>query len=668
MRHIRNSALGVGIASGVIFYAFIRLALQVTPPWIALDLIAAFGGGLLLGVGFYLFCKRVLRRVAGRFRAEVAPLAGVSLPPMRADELEELHKTYERAVAALARHDRYRAITDQLLASDDLGAAFRVIAEHAAASLPIDGALLFIREGALARPAATWNMDGEPLPEPEKDCAIWRALHENRPLLVNHAASLGDGAGIHAAALLVVPLDVADRPAGVLALINRTNPIAFDDDNLEPARFFAGQAAIAVRQAQLSSAARAAEGRVAALCQISRDLGSSVGLDDLLQRVLGAAAALTSSRHATVMLLDDSGDRITYRVALDSGNMAPLEMVAKPVMRQGLAGWAVRERQAALVLDTEQDSRWLPGPGLGAMRSALVAPLLQPDRALGIITLAHEAPGHYTKDHLQLLEALGAQAALAIENMRRSGPGAERPLELGRVQVAPAREIIADAQPAAVPSVGHDTSAPEASEQPSAHEVVAVFADMHGFSRASERLAPEIVVKEILDVYFQTMTEAIRRYEGDVDKRFGDGVLALFGHPESRSDDALRAVQAAHAMRQAAVRLRARWRIRLGVDIGIGVGVARGRVVVSRVGSLEHHDYTVIGDAINLAGQLQGLARTGEVLAAAEVIEALNGTGASFHAEALPPLQIKGQSRLRQIYRIGEPSAVSRPSPGSPGS
>src|SRR6266508_1691030 len=120
MRHVRNSALGVGIASGVIFYAFIRLALQVTPPWIALDLIAAFGGGLLLGAGFYLFCKRVLRRVAGRFRAEVAPLA---------------------------RHDRYRAITDQLLASDELGAAFRVIAEHAAASLPIDGALLFIREG-----------------------------------------------------------------------------------------------------------------------------------------------------------------------------------------------------------------------------------------------------------------------------------------------------------------------------------------------------------------------------------------------------------------------------------------------------------------------------------------------------------------------------------------
>jgi class 3 adenylate cyclase len=665
MRHVRNSALGVGIASGVIFYAFIRLALQVTPPWIALDLIAAFGGGLLLGVGFYLFCKRVLRRVAGRFRAEVAPLAGVTLPPMRVDELEELHQTYERAVAALARHDRYRAITDQLLASDDLGAAFRVIAEHAAGSLPIDGALLFIREGALARPAATWNMDGEPLPEPEKDCAIWRALHENRPLLVNHAATLGDGAGVQAAALLVVPLDVADRPAGVLALINRTNPIAFDDDDLEPARFFAGQAAIAVRQAQLSGAARTAEGRLAALCQISRDLGSSAGLDDLLQRVLGAAAALTSSRHATVMLLDELGDQITYRVALHSGNMAPLEMVARPIMRQGLAGWVVRERQAALVLDTEQDSRWLPGPGLGDIRSALVAPLLQPDRALGIITLAHDAPGHYTKDHLQLLEALGAQAALAIENIRRSGD--EHELELGRAQVAPARDIIADAHPADVKPVRHDTSAPEAAEQPSAHEIVAVYADMHGFSRASERLAPEIVVKEILDVYFQTMTEAIRRYEGDVDKRFGDGVLALFGHPESRSDDALRALQAAHAMRQAAVRLRARWRIRLGIDIGIGVGVARGRVVVSRVGSLERHDYTVIGDAINLAGQLQGLARTGEVLAAAEVIEALNGTGASFQAEALPPLQIKGQSRLRRIYRIGEPSAVSRPSPGSPG-
>src|SRR5262245_51003736 len=131
MRSIRAKALGVGVVSGVVFYACMRIAMQLTPPWIVLDLLAALVGGLLLGVCYYLFCKLVLRRVAERFRAEVTPLVGSALPPMRDDEIDELRQTYDRAVKALTRHDRYSTITDQIASSDDLTAAFRVIAENA---------------------------------------------------------------------------------------------------------------------------------------------------------------------------------------------------------------------------------------------------------------------------------------------------------------------------------------------------------------------------------------------------------------------------------------------------------------------------------------------------------------------------------------------------------
>jgi hypothetical protein len=181
MRSIRTRALGVGIVTGVVFYACIRIAVQLTPPWIALDVLAAFGGGLLLGACYYLFCKLALRRVAEHFRAEVAPLLGSALSPMRADPLDELYQTYHYLVKALTRHDRYSAITDQLASSDDLLAAFRVIAEHAARALPIDGAALFLRQGALLQTAAAWNLESTSLPESEPDTAIWRALHENRP-------------------------------------------------------------------------------------------------------------------------------------------------------------------------------------------------------------------------------------------------------------------------------------------------------------------------------------------------------------------------------------------------------------------------------------------------------------------------------------------------------
>src|SRR6185436_8267947 len=133
--------------------------------------------------------------------------------------------------------------------------------------------------------------------------------------------------------------------------------------------------------------------------------------------------------------------------------------------------------------------------------------------------------------------------------------------------------------------------------------------------------------------------------------------LAIFGYPQLRPDDAAQAVGAALAMRQAAARLRARWRARLGIDISIGIGIACGQVVVGGVGAPERRDARVIGDAVNLAGRLQGLARAGEVLAAAEVVEEIGSTNRSFEIEALQPLSIKGKAVPQQIYRIAEPAA-----------
>jgi GAF domain-containing protein len=657
MRPIRNSTLGVGVVSGVVFYALIRIALQLTPPWVALDVVAIVAGGLLLGVCNYLLFKLALRRAARQFRETVAPLAGVTLGPVHTDELADLRQTYDRAVVALARRDRYRAITDQLLSSDDLDASFRVIAEHSARTLPIDGAALFLREDTQLRTAATWNLEHTP-PELDQDTAIWRVVYQNRPRIMSrHVDEPDDEVPLGMAALLLLPLVVADQPVGVLVLANHTNPAAFIDEDLKQARFFASQLAIAVRQAQLFSTARVAHNQVATIAQVARDLGGSLSLDEILREVLAAAAALTASQHGTVLLLDETGEHATHRIALDSGNMAPLELVAKPIMRQGLAGWAVRERRAALVRDTEEDSRWLPGPGLGDVRSVLVAPLLHADRVLGVITLAHDLPGRYTEDHLQILETLSAQATLAVESAHlaaAAGPFSQ----LDR----PTPDRAADRTGSAAPIGQRAAGGPAAPEQLNSQEVVAVFADLRGFTKASEQLAPGVLAKEVLDVYIQAMAAAIQQQGGYVDTCSDSGILAIFGHPASRPDDTLRAVRAALAMRREAARLRSSWRTRLGVDIGVAVGISRGRAIVSRVGEPERHGYAAIGDAVSLAGRLQGLARASEILAAAEVIEALDAAGAAFDVAPLPPLHIKGQAGSQRIYRIdGVAAGVRQP-------
>src|SRR6185436_13308886 len=155
---------------------------------------------------------------------------------------------------------------------------------------------------------------------------------------------------------------------------------------------------------------------IEALHGFAQHIADAPDLTELLRSALLAATRLTGARHATALLLDDQAQNIRYRVALDSGNLAPLELIAKPMMHRGLPGWVARERVSALIADTEQDSRWLPGPGLGDLRSAIVAPLLLGTRLLGMITLGHETPGYFSNQHLRLLEVLCATAALAVEH------------------------------------------------------------------------------------------------------------------------------------------------------------------------------------------------------------------------------------------------------------
>jgi adenylate cyclase len=126
----------------------------------------------------------------------------------------------------------------------------------------------------------------------------------------------------------------------------------------------------------------------------------------------------------------------------------------------------------------------------------------------------------------------------------------------------------------------------------------------------------------------------------------------IFGCSQPCSDDALRAVQAALAIRQATTRLRASWRASLGVDIGIAVGLGRGRMI-GRVGASDRLNYMAMGDAITSASRLQALARPGEILAAAEVVEDLNGSGTRFDVEALPPLPLGDMHDPQRIYRVG---------------
>jgi class 3 adenylate cyclase len=380
--------------------------------------------------------------------------------------------------------------------------------------------------------------------------------------------------------------------------------------------------------ARLASASGASdEDPIEALHGFAQDITGSPDLSTLLRSALLAAARLTGARHATALLLDDQSQHIRYRVALDSGNLAPLELVARPMMTRGLAGWVARERVAALVADTEHDPRWLPGPGLGDLRSAIVAPLLLGARLLGMITLGHESPGHFSGTHVHLLEVLCAPVALAVDHARfvadPAGAFAPWPAPAG-AKLAPT---------------------PHASRaRPCVQEIVALSAELRGLSSMVVDLPPAALFDDVLDAYFALMDSIVGQYGGTIDSIAGDMLLATFSRPEQA---AANAATAALEMRASAARLRAQWRANQGLNAGsLDIGIARGEAAIG-IFSASPSAGRAVGPVIGMAMRLRDLAR-GEILVSGAVAEQL---GQPFVVRALRPLRLLDGS-AQPIFRV----------------
>jgi adenylate cyclase len=166
-----------------------------------------------------------------------------------------------------------------------------------------------------------------------------------------------------------------------------------------------------------------------------------------------------------------------------------------------------------------------------------------------------------------------------------------------------------------------------------------LFLDIANFTATADALDAEDVYL-FIDEAMGLLADVVYKYEGIVDKYTGDGLMALFGVPVAHEDDPERAVRAALEMHAALEPLRARLKTRYHIDLRARVGVNTGVVVAGSVGSGTHEEYTVIGDAVNLANRLQSVAEPGSVVVS---LSTYRGTWPFFRYRALSPMRVKGK-------------------------
>lgn len=367
------------------------------------------------------------------------------------------------------------------------------------------------------------------------------------------------------------------------------------------------------------------------LLDIAKELSQQTESDRLLDKVVTLTFQMMSVDRVAIMTLPEGGELVPRvwrsRVDAPAGNWSVPRSIARK---------AVDERVAVLTENPSTDA----SAGPHNVHSALCAPLLGGQGAvLGIIYLDNVDGSHsFSEEDLEFLTAFAGMVAVAMENSQLIERTRREAVVLSNFQryFAPdlARQIADERKEIQVGG--------------SKRRVVTLFADIRGFTSLSEEMSPDEIASLLTD-YFTEMVEIVFRHGGTLDKFIGDALMALWGAPLSRPDDADRAVEAALDMQRALARLNSAW-IRQGrrtVSVGIGINV--GEVFAGNIGSDRRLEYTVIGDAVNTAARLCSQAGPGEILIAQPLYAALTTKPP---VSALTPLPLRGKAQAVPVYSV----------------
>jgi class 3 adenylate cyclase len=384
--------------------------------------------------------------------------------------------------------------------------------------------------------------------------------------------------------------------------------------------------------------------------QISREITSTLDLDEVLAIVLKAMERVLGFQHSMILLAERAADRLELAA---SRGYEPSGVGAQVAFGEGVIGVVAERRRMIRLGNVGASVAYLSSiraqyeaagqlaagagattlPGLPAIQSQLALPLLVKDRLVGVLMVESARPNAFDELDEVLLGIVGNQAATAIDNAR-TYQMLDRLSRLKRFFSPQLAEAIV-------------TGGADDPLKTHRREVTVVFLDLHGFTAFAEMADPEDVMR-VLREYHEAMGKLILAHEGTLERFTGDGMMIFFNDPVPVPDAAERAVRMSVAMRDRVAALSSQWRKR-GYDLGVGIGIAQGYATIGAIGFEGRWDYGAIGTVTNLAARLCAEAQAGQILLSARVASAVEDL---VQADETGALALKGFARAVPAFRL----------------
>jgi adenylate cyclase len=378
------------------------------------------------------------------------------------------------------------------------------------------------------------------------------------------------------------------------------------------------------------------------LYEAGKALSSKLDLEHICEQVISLACLIEGVERGFVMVFDERGEvakqtEVRYRDPASAGSRPQI------ILSSRVLDLIRKERQPILIDDVSSDDRFSGSESLkiSGLRSAMCAPLVGKDQLFGVLYVDNlEKASAFTQDELNVFALIAAQAGAAMDNAMAHEKIAQHSLQRSALERFLSPEVVE------MVVANPDIRLGGVNQQ-----VTVMFADIRGFTTMSETMEPGRVV-EILNEYFTRVTDVIFDNGGTLDKYIGDAVMAVFGAPISKGNDAAAAVNSAMQIQRLLIELNRDAAAREWPELRVGIGINTGNAIAGNIGSPRRLDYTVVGDAVNTAQRLMTNAAGGQILISESTARKLDKSGKTIDLERLPELKVKGRSEAVPVFRV----------------